>query len=409
MTIDRDRCLALDADDPLAPLRDRFVLPDGVIYLDGNSLGALPAGVAERMHRTIHHEWGQMLIRSWNEAGWASMPRRVGDRVARLVGARPGSVVVCESTSINLYKATMAAAALRSDRRFILTDSGNFPTDVYVMRGVAAHHGLSLVVADPEAVESLISADTAVVALTEVDYRTGRRHDMRRLTATAHAAGALVVWDLAHSAGAFPIQLDECEVDLAVGCGYKYLSGGPGAPAFVYVAPRLHDEIVNPITGWFGHARPFDFSLEFDPAPGIERLRVGTPHILSLSALDEALTVFDDVDLAGVRAKSERLTGLFIELVAERLSDGFELATPLEPGMRGSQVSLRHDQAYPIVQALIDLGVVGDFRAPDLARFGFAPLYIRFVDVWDAVNRLTEVMATRAWDRPAFRQRKAVT
>lgn len=409
MTIDRDRCLDLDATDELGEWRDRFLLPDGVIYLDGNSLGALPAAVPARMHRTIHHEWGRLLIRSWNEAEWVSLPRTVGDRIARLVGADHGSIVVCESTSINLYKATMAASALRPDRGQIVTDSGNFPTDIYVMRSVAHHRGIELKVVEPEAVEKAIGPDTAVVALTEVDYRTGRRHEMRSVTERVHAAGALMVWDLAHSAGALPIDLAGCDVDLAVGCGYKYLNGGPGAPAFVYVAPRLHEHMVNPITGWFGHARPFDFDLEFDPAPGIDRLRVGTPHILSLSALDEALNVFDDVDLTAVRRKSERLTQLFIDLVFERLGDQFELVTPMDPARRGSQVSLRHDRAYAIVQALIERGVIGDFRAPDIARFGFAPLYLRYVDVWDAVEHLAVVMATRAWDQPRFLRRNTVT
>jgi kynureninase len=314
-----------------------------------------------------------------------------------------------QSTSVNLFKATMAAAALRSDRRYILTDSGNFPTDIYVMRGVAAHHDLELVVVEPETVASEITSDVAVVALTEVDYRTGRRHDMRTLTERAHDVGALMVWDLAHSAGAFPIEVDACDVDLAVGCGYKYLNGGPGAPAFVYVASRLHDELTNPITGWFGHVRPFDFSLEFDPAPGIERLRVGTPHILSLAALDEALDVFEDVDLEEVRRKSERLTQLFMDLVIERLGEHFEVITPSQAANRGSQVSLRSRRAYPIVQALIERGVIGDFRAPDIARFGFAPLYTRFVDVWDAVVGIDAVMRSGEWAQDRFNVRRGVT
>jgi kynureninase len=407
--MDRAACLALDDSDPLRSWRERFVIPRDVIYLDGNSLGALPVGVAERMERTIHHEWGTQLIRAWNESDWVSLPRRVGDRVARLIGAAPGTVVVCESTSVNLFKATMAAAALRSDRKYILTDSGNFPTDIYVMRGVAAHHDLELVVVDPEAVAAEITPDVAVVALTEVDYRTGRRHDMRTLTDRAHEDGALIVWDLAHSAGAFPIEVDACGVDLAVGCGYKYLNGGPGAPAFVYVAPHLHDDMANPITGWFGHVRPFDFSLEFDPAPGIERLRVGTPHILSLAALDEALNVFEDVDMEQVRRKSELLTQLFIDLVVERLGEHFEVITPSQVTSRGSQVSLRNRSAYPIVQALIERGVIGDFRAPDIARFGFAPLYTRFVDVWDAVAGIAAVMRSGDWTQDRFNLPRRVT
>ncbi len=409
MTPDRNACLRLDAQDALAPVRDLFSIPESVIYLDGNSLGALPRGVVERMQRTIRREWGELLIRSWNESGWASLPRSVGDRIARLIGAEEGTVVVCESTSVNLYKVTMAAASLRSDRRHIVTDSGNFPTDIYVMRGVAAHHGLELVIVDPDQVEGAITPETAVVALTEVDYRTGRRHVMHELTERTHAVGALSVWDLAHSAGAFPVDLTGCEVDLAVGCGYKYLNGGPGAPAFVYVAPHLHDVMRNPILGWFGHARPFDFDLEFDPADGVDRLRVGTPHVLSLVALDEALEVFDIVDLEDVRTKSERLTGLFIDLVERRLPGVFRVATPRAPERRGSQVSLRHPQAYGVVQAMVARGVIGDFRMPDVARFGFAPLYIRYVDVWDAVDQLVDVMKREAWDDPRYQVRNAVT
>lgn len=407
--MDRDSCVDLDAADPLAGLRERFHLPDGVIYLDGNSLGALPRSVPERLERTVREEWGEQLIRSWNNAGWARLPRQVGDRIARLVGAEPGSVVVCESTTVNLYKVTMAAARMRPDRRHIVTDAGNFPTDIYVMSGVAAQLGLELRVVDPSAVESAIDSDTAVVALTQVDYRTGRRHDMARLTGLAHDVGAVSVWDLAHSAGAFAVDLAECGVDMAVGCGYKYLNGGPGAPAFVYLSPGVQDEFANPIRGWFGHARPFHFELAFDPTDGIDRVRVGTPHVLSMVALDEALRVFDDVELSAVRAKSIALTDLFISLVDERLPGEFTVATPREPEQRGSQVSLRHLHGYEIVQALIDRGVIGDFRAPDIARFGFAPLYLSHVAVWDAVDVLVDVMANRVWADPRYAVRNAVT
>jgi kynureninase len=409
MLIDRDRCGQMDANDPLAPVRDRFELPDGVIYLDGNSLGALPRSVPGRLAHTVTREWGQQLIGSWNSAGWASLPRTVGDRLAPLVGAEPGSVVVCESTSVNLYKLTMAAATMRPDRRVVLTDAGNFPTDIYVMSGVAAQLGLELEVVEPERVAEAIRPDIAVMALTQVDYRTGRRHDMAGLTRRAHEAGAISVWDLAHSAGAFPVDLAGCDVDLAVGCGYKYLNGGPGAPAFAYVAPRLQDEFANPIRGWFGHARPFDFDLDFDPVNGVDRVRVGTPHVLSMVALDEALGVFDGLDMAVVRSKSEALTGLFISLIDDRLPEVFGLATPREPELRGSQVSLRHPDAYRVMQAVIDRGVIGDFRAPDIARFGFAPLYVRHVDVWDAVEVLVEVMRTESWRQPRYAIRNAVT
>jgi kynureninase len=409
MLIEREHCGQLDAEDPLAPVRDSFTLPDGVIYLDGNSLGALPRSVPDRLAHTVTHEWGEQLIGSWNTAGWASLPRTVGDRLAPLVGAEPGSVVVCESTSVNLYKVTMAAAWMRPGRSVVLTDTGNFPTDIYVMSGVAAQLGLELEIVAPEGVADAIGADTAVVALTQVDYRTGRRHDMADLTRRAHHAGAMSVWDLAHSAGAFQVDLADCDVDMAVGCGYKYLNGGPGAPAFAYVAPRLQDEFTNPIRGWFGHARPFDFDLGFDPAEGIDRVRVGTPHLLSMVALDEALGVFDGLDMALVRSKSVALTDLFIALVDDRLPGVFDLATPRLPDQRGSQVSLRHPDAYRVVQAVIDRGVIGDFRAPDIARFGFAPLYVRHVDVWDAVEVLVEVMRNGSWRQPRYAIRNAVT
>lgn len=409
MLIERAWCQRLDAEDPLAPIRGSFALPDGVIYLDGNSLGALPRSVPGRLARTVTHEWGEHLIRSWNTAGWAALPRMVGDRVARLIGAVPGSVVACESTSVNMYKVTMAAAAMRPGRRSILTDAGNFPTDIYVMSGVAAQLGLQLEVVEPEWVADSISDEIAVVALTQVDYRTGRRHDMADLTRRAHESGAVSVWDLAHSAGAFPVDLAGCDVDLAVGCGYKYLNGGPGAPAFVYVAPRLQDGFANPIRGWFGHARPFDFDLDFLPADGIDRVRVGTPPVLSMVALDEALGVFDDVDMGAVRSKSVALTDLFISLVDDRLPGVFDLATPRRPDLRGSQVSLRHPDAYPMMQALIDGGVIGDFRAPDIARFGFAPLYVRHVDVWDAVAVLVDVIRTESWRQPRYAIRNTVT
>jgi kynureninase len=409
MPIERGQCSRMDADDPLASVRERFSLPDGVIYLDGNSLGALPRSVPDRLSRTVTHEWGEDLIRAWNTAGWAALPRAVGDRLAPLVGAPPGSVVVCESTSVNLYKVMMAAASMRPGRGLLLTDSGNFPTDIYVMSGVAAQLGLDLEIVEPERVAGSIGMDTAVVALTQVDYRTGRRHDMADLTRRTHDAGAISVWDLAHSAGAFPVDLAGCDVDMAVGCGYKYLNGGPGAPAFAYVAPRLQERFSNPIRGWFGHARPFDFDLGFDPAEGIDRIRVGTPHLLSMVALDEALGVFDGLDMALVRSKSVALTDLFISLVDDRLPGVFDLATPRLPDRRGSQVSLRHPDAYPVVQALIDRGVIGDFRAPDIARFGFAPLYLRHVDVWDAVDVLVDVMGTESWRRPSYAIRNAVT
>jgi kynureninase len=408
--ITRAECEERDAADPLAHLRERFLLPPGVIYLDGNSLGALPAGVPERIRITVEEQWGKGLIRSWNDAGWVDLPRRVGDRIAGLVGARPGTVVACDSTSINLFKSVEAALTLAPDRRVILTDSGNFPTDLYVMAGVAARHGMEVRSPAPEEVAGSIDGEVAMVALTQVDYRTGRLHDLPEITALAHAAGALSVWDLAHSAGVMPIDLEAAGVDLAVGCGYKYLNGGPGAPAFLYVAPRHLERFHNPIQGWFGHVAPFEFRPDFEAAPGVDRARVGTPHLLSLAALDAALDAFDDVDLREVRVKSVDLTELFLALVDERLDGmGFTVASPRAPSRRGSQVSLRHPEGYAIVQALIERGVIGDFRAPDLCRFGFSPPYLRFVDVWDAVDELVEVMANEVWRDGRHRVRSAVT
>lgn len=404
----RSDCQALDATDKLAPIRDRFLLPDGLIYLDGNSLGPLQPSVSDRLREVVDEQWGVDLIRSWNKHQWMDLPFRVGDRIARLVGAEPGSVVAVDSTSINVFKAVAAARRLRPDRSVILTDSSNFPTDIYVMGSVAEPSGAEVKIVQPDQVIDSIDEQVAVVALTEVDYRTGRRHDMAEVTAAAHDAGSLIVWDLAHSAGAFPVALSGAGADFAVGCGYKYLNGGPGAPAFIYVAPRHQAAFRNPITGWFGHAAPFQFSLDFDPADGIARARVGTPHILSLVALDAALDVFNNVDMSDVRSKSLALTELFMDLVEERL-DGFEIVTPRDPVRRGSQVSLRHEHAYPVVQALIDRGVIGDFRTPDIARFGLAPLYVRFVDAWDAIDALVEVMESQSWRDPKYAVRGSVT
>lgn len=400
--------MGLDGADPLDGCRRMFSLPDGIVYLDGNSLGPVSSGVAERVAATVGGEWGEGLIRSWNTAGWVDLPARVGDRIARLIGARPGTVMVGDSTTVNLYKAVEAARRLRPGRRFVVSDSGNFPTDLYVLQGLCAAAGLELEVVAPEAVATAICDDTAVVALTEVDYRTGRRHDLAGITAATHAAGALSVWDLAHSAGAFPVEVEAAGVDFAVGCGYKYLNGGPGAPAFVYVAPSLRQEWRNPISGWFGHARPFAFEPVFDPAGGIDRAAIGTPPILSLAALDAALDVFDGIDLAQVREKSLALTDLFIDLIDERLGS-MEVVTPREHEARGSQVSLRHPEGYPMMQALIARGVIGDFRAPDIMRFGFAPLYVRYVDVYDAVEELVRIVESGEWQRAEYAVRQAVT
>ncbi len=407
----RDHCLALDADDPLAAWRDRFDLPEGIIYLDGNSLGALPKATVARVRRTTEEEWGRDLIKSWNVNDWYPMPERVGEKIARLVGAAPGQVVCADSTSVNLFKLLVAALKLRPDRKVILTEGDNFPTDAYIAQGVARMLGDNYTVRHVAGtdVAGAIDDDVAVVSLTHVNYKTGRAHDMAGITRLAQDAGALMLWDLAHSAGALPVELDACNVDFAIGCGYKYLNGGPGAPAFLYVADRHQNAIEQPLSGWMGHARPFEFVTEYEAHGGIKRNLCGTPPVLSMAALDESLEVFADIDMADIRKKSLALTDLFIALVEQECGDfGFVNATP-PAAERGSQVGLTHPEGYPIMQALIARGVIGDFRAPDLLRFGFTPLYTRFADAWDAVAILKDIMATGAWDTPEFKTRSAVT
>ncbi|KFI31141.1 kynureninase [Haematobacter massiliensis] len=390
--------------------RAAFDLPEGVIYLDGNSLGPLPRGAAERVGRMMTQEWGSLLIRGWNEAGWYVQPRRVGDRIAPLIGAEPGSVVMGDTLSIKVFQALSAAVAMRPGRRVILSDSGNFPSDLYVAQELVAalDRGLELRIVAPEEVETAIDDTLAATLLTEVDYRTGRLHDMAALTARAHAAGALAIWDLAHSAGALPVHLAEAGADFAVGCTYKYLNGGPGAPAFIYVAPR-HAETARPaLAGWMGHAAPFAFDPRWIPASGIERMRVGTPPVLGLTALEAALDIWEGVSLDAVRRESIRLSEAFIAAVATRLP-GLPLASPRAPEHRGSQVSFRHPEAYAIVQALIARGVIGDFRAPDIMRFGFTPLYLTLAEVEKAAGLLADVVLTEAWNQPEFRVRAQVT
>ncbi|MFP5515235.1 MAG: kynureninase [Alphaproteobacteria bacterium] len=387
-----------------------FRIPDGVIYLDGNSLGPLPAGAEERVVRTLTAEWGGQLIRGWNSAGWMVQPRVVGDRIARLIGAPAGSVVVGDTLSIKVYQALAAALAMRPDRRVILSDSGNFPTDLYMAEGLieTLGRGHVLKAVAPEEVEAAIGEDVAVLMLTEVDYRTGRLHDMAALTASAHAAGVVTVWDLAHSAGALPVDLAGSGADFAVGCTYKYLNGGPGAPAFIYVAPR-HAQTARPaLSGWMGHEAPFAFDPSYRPGEGVERMRVGTPPVIALAALDAALDVWDGVDMADVRRVSIALCDLFIELV-EAQCPALELASPRDGMRRGSQVSFRHPQGYAVMQALIDRGVIGDFRAPDILRFGFTPLYIGEAEVRGAVAVLKQVMDGGLWDRPDYHRKAAVT
>ncbi len=390
--------------------RARFDLPEGVIYLDGNSLGPLPRGVAARVAQAITGEWGQMLITGWNKAGWMDLPARVGDRVGRLIGAAPGTVTMGDTLSIKVYQALASALELRPDRRVILSDTGNFPSDLYMADGLCRTLGpdYTLRTVAPEDVEAAIDESIAVLMLTEVDYRTGRKHDMASLIARAHAAGALVVWDLAHSAGAIPVDVTGADADFAVGCSYKYLNSGPGGPAFIYVAPRLAEATRPALSGWLGHEAPFAFDLDYRPGRGVERMRVGTPPILQLAALDAALDVWDGVDMQDLRARSIELQESFLARV-EAGSRELTLASPRDPALRGSQVSFRHPQGYAIIQALIAEGVIGDFRAPDILRFGFTPLYLSPEDVDEAADRLCAIMAARSWDRPQFHARAKVT
>lgn len=392
--LDRAHFEGLDTADPLAGLRNRFELPPGVIYLDGNSLGPLPAHVPAAVARVVHEEWGTDLIRSWNLNGWWTLAERVGERIAPLIGAPPGSVIAGDTTTVALYKAAGGARRMRPERRVILTDDGNFPTDLYALDSLAGSVDAEVSVVAPEAVVGVIDDTVAVVCLTHVDYRSGRRHDMAAITAAAHAAGALMVWDLSHSVGA--MDLDVSQADMAVGCGYKYLNGGPGAPAFVYVHPDHQASFENPIAGWWGHRDPFAMDTRFAAADGIRRLAVGTQPILSLAALHSALEVFEGVDMRQVREKSERMLAGFISLAETRLP-GFEVVTPSDASVRGSHVSLAHPEARRIMTALIDRGVVGDLRPPNLLRFGLAPSYLRYVDIWDAVEVLVDIMQTEAW------------
>lgn len=388
--------------------RAAFHLPEGVTYLDGNSLGPMPLATRDRVAAMMRDEWAEELIRGWNSAGWYQQPRHVGDRIARLIGAGEGQVVMGDTLSIKVFQAVSAARALRPDRRVILSDSGNFPSDLYVAEGLARAVGAELRVVEPEAVADAIGDDLAVLMITEVDYRTGRRHDMKALTARAHAAGVLTVWDLAHSAGAVDVDLLGADADFAVGCTYKYLNGGPGAPAFIWTHPR-HAEAAEPILqGWMGHAAPFAFDLDYRPAPGIERMRVGTPPVIAMTVLDAALDVWDGVELTDLRARSIELTEAFIAGVEANCPD-VTLNSPRDPAQRGSQVSFRHPQAYAVMQALIAQGVIGDFRAPDVLRFGFAPLYNGLEDVARAVEVLARLLRDGSWDRAEYHRKAAVT
>lgn len=390
--------------------KELFDLPTGVIYLDGNSLGPLPKGAVERVAHMMRDEWGAQLITGWNAAGWMDQPARVGDMVGRLIGAPQGSVMMGDTLSIKVFQAVAAALKLAGERRVILSDTGNFPTDLYMVKGLidALDQGHELRLVAPEDVYEAISDDVAVVLLTQVDYRTGRMHDMAGVSARAHDAGAVMVWDLAHSAGAVPVDLTACGCAFAVGCTYKYLNGGPGAPAFIYVRPDLADQVDPILAGWLGHAAPFAFDLDYRPAPGSARMRVGTPSVLQMTSLEAALAVWEAVDMSELRRESIRLQEIFISEVEARVP-GLTLVSPRDPQMRGSQVSLAFENGYAAIQALIARGVIGDFRSPDVMRFGFAPLYLDAADVRHAVNHLEAVIKERLWDRPEFLARKSVT
>jgi len=408
----REEALALDAADPIGRYRDGFLLPGDLIYLDGNSLGPPPRRALERVEEVLRGEWGGELIRGWTSRGWIDLPARVAAAIAPLVGAAPDEVMVADSISVNLYKLLAAALELRPGRRVIVSEVDNFPTDLYVAQGLAELLGgrCELRLVERARLAEALDAEVAVLMLTHVDFRSGEMHDMAAWTEAAHAADALVLWDLAHSAGAVPVDLGGCGADLAVGCGYKYLNGGPGAPAFLFVAGRHHGALRSPLWGWMGHAAPFEFATSYQPAPGVARLLVGTPPILSLAALERGVESVAEIGISQLRAKSIALTELFIGLVDRDCGGhGLELGSPRDPARRGSQVAWRHPEGYAVMQALIAAAVIGDFRPPDLLRFGFAPAYVRFVDVWDAVARLRGILDRRSWDRPEHRARRKVT
>ena len=401
----------LDARDPLRHFRDEFQLRDGLIYVDGNSLGAAPRATAARLAEAVSSEWGEGLITSWLGAEWSTAPRRIGDKIASILGARPGEIIAADSTSVNIFKALTAAISLRPDRSVILSESSNFPTDVYMMQGIETFSGgrLRAVTVDPDAVLDRLGDDVAVLLLTQVHYKSGLVRDMAEVTRRAHAKGVLVVWDLSHSAGAVEVDLNGAKADFAVGCGYKFLNGGPGAPAFIFVAER-HQSATPVLSGWFGHASPFTFEEGYRPADGIARFMCGTPQVLGLTALECGVDLMRRADMGELRRKSIRLGQLFVERMELRCADfGFDLVSPSDPQLRGSQIAYAHPQAYEMVQALKTKDVIGDFRAPNILRFGLTPLYLRYADIVEAVERLRAICLTRAWDRPEYRERAAVT
>ncbi len=411
--IEQDQLEAQDRSDPLASKRDEFALPEDSVYLDGNSLGCLPIAARERARQVVETQWGHDLIKSWNKHSWIDLPVRIGEKIARLIGAAPGQTICCDSTSVNLFKLLSVALKMQGERCVVLSVQDNFPSDLYMVEGLRQLLGddrVRLELCAEEAIESAMHDEVAVLMLTQVNFRTGQLLDMRRLTERAHALGILLIWDLAHSAGVLPIELDACHVDFAVGCGYKYLNGGPGAPAFAYVAQRHHAHLHQPISGWMGHASPFEFDAQYRPAANITQLLAGTPPVISMSVLDAALDVFRDVDLSQLRHKASALSELFRALVEQspHLRD-LRLLSPLLPQQRGAQLAYRHPQAYSICQALIAHNIIADFRAPDLLRFGFSPLPLRYVDIGTSVAVLIEIMRSERWREPQYAIRSKVT
>jgi kynureninase len=406
----REALSARDVADPLRQYRDAFLIPPGLIYLDGNSLGMLPHACAARAREVVEYEWGETLISSWNEHGWIDLPLRAGARIAPLIGADADEVVVCDSVSVNLFKVLASAVGMRPGRRAIVTNNDNFPTDVYIAEGLCRMlgGGYELRFAAPEDVDAVLDHDVVAVSFSHVDYKTARIADMAAITSKAHAAGALAIWDLSHSAGALPVDLNGARADFAVGCGYKYLNGGPGAPAFLVAARRHHGEMRQPLSGWLGHATPFAFGGHYEPAAGIARMITGTPPVVSMALLESAVAIIAEAGIDRLRAKSKDMTGLLIELVARACAD-LKLASPTDANVRGSHVIFAHPEGYAIVQALKARGVIGDFRAPNFVRLGIAPLYLSYLELWDAVERLKTVMDAREWDQERFRVRAAVT
>jgi kynureninase len=405
----RDQCLELDRNDPLRHLRDRYHVPDGMIYLDGNSLGLMPKAARDRVRKAVEQEWAEDLITSWNKHGWFRLPHTIGDKIARLVGAGEGNLVVTDTISVNMFKVLGAALAMRPDRKVILSDTGDFPSDLYVAQGFARFmsNGTQLKTVAPEAVVDAITSDVAVVMLTDVDYRTSRRHDMAAITRKAHDSGALIIWDLAHSAGALPVDLLGIGADFAVGCTYKYLNGSPGSPGFVFVHPTLQKQAMPPLVGWFGHAEPFAFDTQFTPSAGISRMQCGTQAVLSLQALDAALDQWSDVDMQAISSKAHALGTIFIDAV--EASSSLTLAGPRTMSTRGSHVSFHCQNGYAVMQAMIAQRIIGDFRAPDIIRFGFAPSYNTHVEAFDAASALCRILRDKSWDRPDYLAKKTVT